>query len=139
MNGSSSTRPARSPAAARTKARHHRERLVFWSKKTQELMTRIRKEGLEITEPVAQHTTMRAGPTVMVRNDLHTQLQECVRKEREHTSRVREYEGWVQVLKANPKVRLRLQHDDWLHFFGKPVILPDASDPEVRNDEEDES
>jgi len=39
-----------------------------------------------------------------------------------HTGLVNDYNGWHQVLTANPKVRLSLDHENWLLFFGQPEI-----------------
>jgi hypothetical protein len=59
------------------------------------------------------------GPTINVRADLQTKLQECHSKIQSHQQAADEYDGWVQVLAANPEARLKLTQADWLFFFGK--------------------
>ena len=50
---------------------------------------------------------------------LQRKLTECHQKIESHRKATREYEGWVQVLRANPEQRLKLTQADWLYFFGK--------------------
>jgi hypothetical protein len=56
---------------------------------------------------------------VLIRNDLQGRLDECLSKLSFHTGQLNQYEGWVQVLAANPEERLALDYEDWLFFFGK--------------------
>jgi hypothetical protein len=111
--------------AAQAKAKHHKERFDWWLKKKQEILDRIRAEGLEIEERMAlQHSSARPhdwerGAHVLIRNDLQANLDECLSKLSFHTGQLNQYEGWVQVLAANPEARLALDYEDWLFFFGK--------------------
>jgi len=59
------------------------------------------------------------GPQISVRADLQRKLAECHSKIQTHQQAADEYEGWIQVLKANSEARLKLTHSDWLYFFGK--------------------
>src|SRR5262245_58957128 len=111
--------------AVRAKVELHRSRFEWWLNKKQEILAKIRSEGLEIDERIAlEHKTVKArdwerGAQVLIRNDLQAGLDECLNKLAYHTAQLNAYEGWLQVLGANPEVRLRLDHDDWLFFFGK--------------------
>ena len=59
------------------------------------------------------------GAQVTVRNDLKKDLDECLEKLAYHTGLMADYDGWQQVLSANPEARLSLDHEDWLFFFGQ--------------------
>lgn len=108
--------------AARAKLAHYQGRVTWWKEKQQVVMQEIRDGGLEITESLAieyASTSANFGAQVSVRPELKTKLQECFLKIKEHESRSKDYAAWVQVLDANPESRLKLNHDDWLHFFGE--------------------
>jgi hypothetical protein len=112
--------------AARAKVDHHRSRFEWWLKKKEETLGKIKSEGLEIDERIAlQHggsakaRDWERGAHVLIRNDLQTDLDECLKKLAFHTGQLNTYEGWLQVLSANVEARLRLDHEDWLFFFGK--------------------
>ena len=36
-----------------------------------------------------------------------------------HTQQVQQYDGWQQVLAANPEARVKLDIEDWLFFFAR--------------------
>jgi hypothetical protein len=112
--------------AARAKLAHHQERFGWWSSKKEEVLSKIRSEGLEIDESLAMESPHHAkardyqrGTQVMIRNDLQENLEECLRKLSYHAAQSHQYDGWVQVLAANSDARVRLDHEDWLFFFGK--------------------
>lgn len=111
--------------AARAKVDFHAGRLTFWRSAKEATMKEVREAGIEVDEGVdvgAQYhsnTTRLQGPRVMVRTDLQGKLTECAGKIREHADKVTEYDGWVQVLAADPGKRLSLHSDDYLFFFGK--------------------
>ena len=111
-------------AAARKQA-FHQERLDWWKAKRVEVMNIIRSEGLEIDEKIAlEYRSPKArdwdrGSQVMVRNDLQKDLSECLEKLSHHTQQLQQYDGWQQVLAANPEARVTLDIDDWLFFFGR--------------------
>ena len=112
--------------AAAEKQRHHEERLAWWKEKKAQVMKQIQEEGLEIEEKIAleyvspKRRDWEQGAQVMVRNDLKKDLDECLEKLAYHTGLLTDYDGWRQVLSANPEARLSLDHDDWLFFFGRP-------------------
>lgn len=108
------------------KQKEYREsRAAAWTEAKQKVMTEIRESGLEINESMAAgmvHYTKSAsdyGPQVVVRHDLQKKLTECHEKIKEHQSAIEAYDGWVQVLSANPESRFKLTQADWLYFFGK--------------------
>jgi len=111
--------------AAHQKA-HRLSRVEWWKQKKAEVMAEVKESGLEISESIASqsnYATSNAlggrGPQINVRSDLQQKLGECQQKIASHTQAAAEYDGWVQVLTANPEARLKLQQADWLYFFGK--------------------
>jgi predicted metal-dependent phosphoesterase TrpH len=126
--------------AAKEKVEHHQARLRWWSERKEQAFTTLRQEGIAIDEslierddiatfagaPAGQAASFRnldyRAPTVQVRPDLVRDLNETVAKIREHEAKITTYDGWEQVLRAQGEnLRLTLQHDDWLFFFGRPV------------------
>ena len=111
--------------AAATKMVFHQERLDWWKTKRQEVMSTIRSEGLEIDEKlVMEFRNPKArdwdrSAQVLIRNDLQTDLSECLEKLSHHTQQVQQYDGWQQVLAANPEARVKLDIEDWLFFFAR--------------------
>ena len=100
-------------------------RVAWWTEAKAQLMAEIRESGLEVNESIAAQanylsTATRAiAPTINVRQDLQQKLAECHSKIQSHQQAAAEYDGWVQVLEANPENRLALTQADWLYFFGK--------------------
>lgn len=102
-------------------------RVTVWTEAKAKLMAEVKESGLEVTESVAalmgstyaNNIRGKGGPTINVRADLQTKLQECHSKIQSHQQAADEYDGWVQVLTANPEARLKLTQADWLYFFGK--------------------
>jgi hypothetical protein len=110
-------------AEAATMQREFRKgRVEWWTTKQAEVMSKIRESGISVHEsPGASYsnTTAGYGPQVMIDSTLQQDLTECATKIKEHTAQMKAYDGWVQVLSANPDSRVKLHHDDWLVFFGK--------------------
>ena len=103
---------------------HRLGRVAWWTEAKGKAMAEVKESGLEVSESVAAGigsytSTQMAGPQVMVRHDLQKKLTECHSKIQNHTAAAAEYDGWLQVLRANPEARLKLTHADWLYFFGK--------------------
>jgi hypothetical protein len=100
-------------------------RAKWWSEKKADVMAEVKDSGVEVTESVAASisnyasTTAGFGPQVTIRQDLVKKLAECHAKIEGHQRAAAEYDGWVQVLEANPEARLKLTQSDWLYFFGK--------------------
>jgi hypothetical protein len=110
---------------AQARVAYHAERLAFWKARREEVMQRIRSDGIEIDEKqVLAHRNPKSrdwerGAQVMVRNDLQRDLDECLEKLQWHTGHLDQYQGWYEVLNANPDVRVSLDSDDWLYFFAR--------------------
>lgn len=104
---------------------HRLSRVTAWQEAKEKVMAEVRESGIEVSESVAadmksySNSTQSYGPKVMVRADLQSKLTECHQKIQSHTIAAAEYDGWIQVLRANPESRLKLTQDDWLYFFGK--------------------
>ena len=108
--------------AAAIKRDYRQSRMEWWEAKKSELMVEVKESGLEVSESVANAYSSSGGrgPQVMVRADLQTKLTECHDRIRKHLEAEREYDGWVQVLEAQPPTdKLKLKHADWLFFFGR--------------------
>jgi hypothetical protein len=109
--------------AASRKATFHRGRLAWWLDKRKSIMGQIRSEGLEINEKLVmgyrnpKARDWEEGAQVMIRNDLQLLLTECQKKLTWHTERLVDFEGWHQILDANPHARKCLDIQDWLYFF----------------------
>lgn len=106
--------------AATAKRDHHQERVEVWRQEQTQLMIEVRESGLEINEDLAMRvgSSMSRPPHVSVKDHLQTKLRECHAKIQDHLELVHEYDGWVQVLGANPEATLKLKYDDWLFYFG---------------------
>lgn len=98
-------------------------RVKWWTEAKDKVMAEVKESGLEVNESVAaaisNYSTQMQGPQITVRADLQKKLQECHSKIQSHQQAADEYDGWVQVLTANPENRLALTQADWLYFFGK--------------------
>lgn len=111
--------------AAQGKITHHQERLAAWQAKREEVLARIRAEGLEIDEKLVlgyhspKSRDWEGGNRIRFREDLRRNLEEVLDKLKHHTEQVQQYQGWHQLLTANAEVRLGLDVEDWLFFFGR--------------------
>jgi hypothetical protein len=111
--------------AAHAQRTHRLSRVEVWESKKTEIMQKVKTSGLTIHEGVAASLSNYTnsiggeGAQVMVDATLQRDLNECVKKIRAHRDMATEYDGWVQVLEANPESRLKLTHGDWMFFFGK--------------------
>lgn len=108
--------------AATEKRDIHTQKLAWWENKKAETMKNIRETGIEIRDSVASsysNTKGAFGPQIEISEGMQRDLTECQNKILEHNRMVGEYEGWRQVLEANPEKQLPLSHEDWLFFFSK--------------------
>lgn len=101
-------------------------RVAWWTDAKASVMAEVKDAGIEVTESVAAsisnyatQTSQMDGPQIRVRTDLQRKLIECHSKIQGHQQAAAEYDGWMQVLSANPESRLKLTQADWLYFFGK--------------------
>jgi len=107
--------------AATNKKVTHEKKKTWWESKKAEVMTKVRESGIEVRDSVASsysNTKGNFGPQIEVDAGMQRDLTECQQKILEHDRLVRDYDGWVQALTANPESRLSLDHDDYLFFFG---------------------
>lgn len=110
---------------AESQKAHRLSRVAAWTEAKAKVMAEVKESGIEVSESLAadmksySNTTQSYGPKVMVRADLQAKLTEAHQKIATHTQAAAEYDGWVQVLRANPEQRLKLTQADWLYFFGK--------------------
>lgn len=114
---------------AQKKLDRHKARLDWWDGQKQEVFQKIRDEGVEIDESLADviSNSYNRGPTVQIRNDLIKDMQECVAKIREHRAKVDGYLAWVKVLvDQDDSHDLELNHADWLYFFGDQPVDEDV-------------
>ena len=99
-------------------------RVAAWTETRDKLMAEIRSTGIEINESAGAtmgnyaNTSMDA-PSITINPGLQKKLNECHAKIQAHTQAAAEYDGWIQVLSANPESRQKLTQADWLYFFGK--------------------
>lgn len=115
--------------AALAKKKYHGERLKWWMKKKEEVLSTIRKSGVEVNESIVDelrksgYSTSNnvnvAGGTIRIRADLVAKLQECSTKVDAHTGLVRDYDGWTQAFGDSKDDDFDLQIGDWLFFFAK--------------------
>lgn len=114
--------------AATKKEAHHEERRKWWMDKKAEVITKIRAEGINVTESIvdelgklgyANSTQAYGGPVVQVDAGMAAQVQEATKKVHEHQDKAYKYGAWIQMLSAHPSATFSLDHDDWMFFFGK--------------------
>lgn len=111
--------------AAAARGAYHAARLKFWKERREIVLTRIRSEGLEIDESAAvgfrnpKSRDWEHGTQVTVRPDLRQDLEECSSKLGYHTKELEQYGSWQQTMAANPDMKVSLDIEDWMYFFGK--------------------
>ena len=106
---------------AKMQLEFRRSRVEWWQAEKNKIMQEIKDVGLEVNESISSSISNSYGhePSILVRTDLQKKLTECHGKIQSHQQAVDEYEGWIQVLLANPENRLKLTQADWLYFFAK--------------------
>ena len=113
--------------AAQQKIQYHDERHTFWNGRREDIVTQIKADGIEVNEKsVLQYGSPKMrdyqqGGDIMIRNDLRKSLTEAYEKLAYHTGRKDTYDGWRQILTANPSLPLDLDINDWLFFFGRDI------------------
>ena len=115
---------AKLAVAAEEKKLHHVARLEWWKRKKADVMADIRQKGISVHESVAATSSAYSNPLrntgarIMVDATLQRDLDECSEKVGDHKRKAELYDGWAHVLRGNPESRLKLNHDDFLFFFG---------------------
>jgi len=107
--------------AAESKRIYRQSRVDWWTEEQERITEETKEKGLELVESVASSYTngAGAGKQMIVRPEYQKKLNECHERLQKHMTAVREYDGWAQVLSANPDATLALTYADWLFFFGK--------------------
>lgn len=107
--------------AAVVKKTTHIAKFKWWEKKKEEAMNKIKAEGISVRDSVASsysNTKGMFGPQIEIDTGMQRDLTECQEKIMEHNKLVQSYDEWIKVLSASPESRLKLDHEDWLFFFG---------------------
>lgn len=110
---------------AQDKLAWHQERLSVWEKARETTITKIKSNGVVIDESVlngipekSSYSNSGRNPSVMIDNELMSDLNETNSKIAEHKDKVRSFESWVQFL-GRAEGELDLTLSDYLYFFGK--------------------
>ena len=106
--------------AAKTKVSNHNERLQFWLNKHEEIKAKIKSEGIDFDDSLADivSNSYAGRGSISINDSLLKDHQECKQKIMEHRAKKHEYETWVKVLSTQQTGTLELHHDDWLFFWG---------------------
>jgi hypothetical protein len=119
---------AKLASAAEAQLAFRKSRVEFWTKQQADVIAKIKATGLEVHEDIAAllsnankygGTAPMGGAQIVIDPTMQSDLNKCFSKVSEHTAYVGQYSAWVQVLKGNPEARVKLDHDDWMFFFGK--------------------
>ena len=110
---------ARLAEAAAARRDERLAKLEKWTATKADVMEKIKASGIEVDEGLApsHSNTSYRSPRVVIDTALAEQLQECHGKIQSHKQAADGYDGWHQILAANPEKSLALDHDDWLYFF----------------------
>jgi hypothetical protein len=116
-------------AAAEKKAYHESRHHLWWSTKREEVIAKIKADGMTITDSIVDELSKtgyantsafgNAGPTVQIDAGLQNHLAEAHGKMKQHEKLVKEYDAWGQMMGAHEAAAFNLQLDDWMYFFGK--------------------
>lgn len=109
--------------ASTEKGKFHTARLKFWEDKQANVLAEVKEKGIRIEESLAgvaySSKSTQFAPEFSIDLAYQRKLQEANGKIREHSSKIKEYDGWNQVLSQNSGKNYGLNSDDWLFFFGK--------------------
>lgn len=104
-------------------------RVAFWKEQQAEVIKKIKDTGMIVHEDIAAlaynnakysaNTSARGGAQIVIDPTLQTDLNKCHMKIQEHSTLESQYKAWQQVLEGNSESRVKLDHDDWMFFFGK--------------------
>jgi hypothetical protein len=117
--------------ATKTKIAFHESRVVVWKKTQDNVKKEIKESGIKIDEGpeiqemgnspysrVSAGVSYPRGPQIRIRDDLNEHLQRTTQKIREHREKTRQYTAWEAILESQGKASFKLNHDDWIFFFG---------------------
>ena len=110
--------------ATSDKVDHHTNRLKWWSDKRNQVIEEIKNKGLEIDDSLVADTSFTSNyarqPQIMIKDKYARDLSEANQKITEHSNKIKDYAGWVEVLSSQSSTKAyELHQDDWLYFFGK--------------------
>lgn len=103
-------------------------RVTFWRAQQYVVIAKIKESGIEVHEDIAAMlsnagkyggTSQMGGAQVVIDPTMQSDLNKCFTKIREHESLAAQYKAWQQVLEGNAESRVKLDHDDWMFFFGR--------------------
>jgi len=119
--------------AAEAQKQFRASRAKVWEQKKEEVIAKIKDSGLNVHESIAASlnlannnvnalkysTQHMAGPQITIDATMQRDLDECFAKIQGHAELRKQYDAWQQVFEGNPEARVKLDHDDWMFFFGK--------------------
>lgn len=119
--------------AAEAQKTFRASRVKVWEGKKEEVIAKIKDSGLNVHQSIAESlnfasnnvnalkysTQHMQGPQITIDATMQRDLDECFAKIQEHTDLRKQYDAWQQVLEGNAESRVKLDHDDWMFFFGK--------------------
>lgn len=105
-------------------------RIKVWKEEQAKIISKIKESGIEVHEDITElmsnsirsakySTQAMGGAQIVIDPTMQDDLNKCYQKIREHTELSKQYKAWQQVLEGNPESRVKLDHDDWMFFFGK--------------------
>lgn len=117
---------AKLASAAAEKKAFHEGRHTWWVEKRQETISKIRSEGINITDSIVDElgksyssNVSHAKPTIQIDAALQAHLMESHGKMKSHESLIKDYDSWAQMMGAHPDAVFELHQEDWVYFFGK--------------------
>ena len=113
--------------AAAAKKAYHEGRHKWWSDKREEVIAKIKSDGMQITDSIVDemaksgyaNTSRVGGPVVEIDAALQAHLAEAHQKVHDHARLVKEYDAWQQMMSAHSTAAFPLMQADWMYFFGK--------------------
>jgi hypothetical protein len=103
-------------------------RETFWKAEQEKLIAKIKETGIVVHEDITAFlsntnkygsTGAMGGAQIVIDPTMQGDLNKAHAKITEHAQMAAQYKAWAQVLKGNPESRVKLDHDDWMFFFGK--------------------
>ena len=115
--------------AAAAQLAFRESRVLFWDNAQKEVIEKIKASGIAVHEDITSilsnsnkygNTYAMGGAQIVIDPTMQTDLNKCYAKLEQHRSAAAQYKAWEQVLRAqHADVRVKLDHDDWMFFFGK--------------------
>lgn len=117
--------------AAQEKLKFHEGRETWWKDKKDECLTRLKTEGVNVSETIVDELVKsgyntvanahfgRYGPSVELDEKMVADLREAAGKVDEHKAKIKEFSAWVAMLERDPRETFYAAIDDYTFFFGK--------------------